>query len=383
MKNLDIYTLYLIYDHLTNQEVGLLQLVNKNIHNNILIYQKYLINQLLKNNYYSIFIKNIILNNRYQYNYICNSEIIEKLNEKSIIYILGISYYSTHCSLLYKLYFNKYFQEYRFVPIIKSHMNYFNKHRGIQLIYLGGELMFIMHNKIKIYNILTNHWYNYNIIGYNENSIQCNKVCCVYNNQIYVTQSYWNGDNEFKKYSSFPLSILEFDDCKFILKIFSLSSMLLKSRMGHSMIAFNNKLWVAGGKHEDEYLNDIEIFDFKLGIWKIQISKMNRKRINFKLEVIENELYAIGGDIDYNDLLITIEKYDNIKNKWIIITSKSIVIYHSYVVLENKIFLFTNDLEEYNKVICYIYNTINNYWIKTNINIDFFKNAHLHLIGIN
>ena len=112
------------------------------------------------------------------------------------------------------------------------------------------------------------------------------------------------------------------------------------------------------------------------------MSKMNRKRINFKLEVINNILYAIGGDINYNDL-ITIEKYNNIENKWNIITSKNIVIYHSYVVLENKIFLFTNDLEEYNKVNCEIYNTINDTWIKTNINIDLFKNANLHLIGIN
>ena len=383
MINLDRYILYLIYDYLTNQEVGLLQLVNKNLRNNILIYHKYIIDQLLKNNYYTTFVNNIILNNGYQYNYICNSEIIEKLTEKSVIYILGTSYYSKHASLFYKLYFNKYFHEYRFVPIVKSHINYFNKYMGIKIIYLGGEILIIMHNKVKVYNLLTNIWYNYNIIGYNENSIQCDKICCVYNNKIYVIQSYWNGDNEFKKYNSFPLSILEYDNNKFILKTFSSSSILAKSRIGHSMIAFNDKLWVVGGKHEDEYLNDVEVFDFKVGIWEIQINKMNRKRVNFKLEVIQNELYAIGGDVGYNDYLITIEKYDNFKNKWKIITSKNIIIYHSYVVLENKIFLFTNDLEEYNKVSCEIYNTSNNIWENTNINIDFFKNADLHLIGIN
>jgi hypothetical protein len=149
------------------------------------------------------------------------------------------------------------------------------------------------------------------------------------------------------------------------------------------MIAFNDKLWVAGGKHENEYLNDVEVFDFKIGIWKEQINKMNRKRVDFKLEVINNNLYAIGGDIGYNDLLITIEKYDNYNNNWNIITSKNIISFYSYVVLKNKIFLFTNNLNEYNKVYCEIYDIINNIWINTDINIDFFENANLHLIGIN
>ena len=159
--------------------------------------------------------------------------------------------------------------------------------------------------------------------------------------------------------------------------------MLIKPRKGHSMIAFNDKLWVAGGKHEDEYLNDLEVFDFEIGLWKTQINKMNRKRINFKLEMINHTLYAIGGDIDYDDFLITIEKYDHLKDTWNIITNKNIISFYSFVVMENKIFLFTNNINEHNHIYCEIYDTINNNWTKTNINIHFFENAHLDLISTN
>lgn len=383
MNNLDTYIQNYIYEYLTNPEVGLLQLLNKTFYKTILNYQKHLINQLLKNNYYTEFIKKIVLNNGYHCNYICNSEIIEKLNQKSIIYILGTSFYHKSASIVYKLYFNQYFQEYRFIHIVKTHMNYFNKYSGIKLLFLGGELMMIMHNKLKTYNLLTNNWYSYNIIGYNENLIQCNKECCVYKNKIYVTQSYWNGDNEYKKYNSFPLLVLEYENSNFVLKNYNLSSNLIKSRKGHAMIAFDDKLWVAGGKHEDEFLDDIETFDFKIGIWKEEKSKMNRKRTDFKLEVINNNLYAIGGDIGHNDLLITIEKYDHLNKKWDIITSRNIVSFYSYVALQNKIFLFINDLNEYNKVYCEIYDVVKNIWEKTDINIDFFENANLHLLGLN
>ena len=267
--------------------------------------------------------------------------------------------------------------------MIKTHANYFNKCNGIKLIYLGGELMIIMYNQVKIYNILTNNWNSYNIIKHDQKLLVSNKECCIYKNKIYVTQSYWDNNNEIKKYNSFPLLILEYNDSKFILTQFNSSSMLIKSRKGHSMIAFNDKLWVAGGKHQDEYLNDLEVFDFEIGLWKTQINKMNRKRINFKLQVINHTLYAIGGDIDYDDFLITIEKYDHLKDTWNIITNKNIISFYSFVVMENKIFLFTNNINEHNHIYCEIYDTINNNWTKTNINIHFFENAHLDLISTN
>lgn len=381
MKDLDFYILNLIYDYLQNSETGLLKCINKKFYKNIINYQKHKIKNLLKNNYYSSEIKNIIKTNHYNYLYICDSEILEKLTIKPIVYIIGKSPNDINLGSIHKIYYNNYFQEYRSYHVITSHINYFNKLMDMQLLYLGGELLIIMYNKIKVYNLLTNMWITYNIDS-NDDYIKCNKRCCIYNDEIYVTQSYWIGENENFEHKSFPLGILFKNNThKYTLKLFNEKTEMIKCRKGHAMIAFKNKLWIAGGRCNLEFLQCVETFDFNTQIWSEEDNTMNRKRLNFKLEVIDNILYAIGGDIEISDFSITIEKYDYYSKKWIIITEKNILNYYSTFVLNNKIMFFTKNLHKSINVFD-IYDIKNDLWTYKELKECIINNDNLFTISI-
>ena len=378
MKDIDFYLLYFIFDYLENSEVSIFYLLNKTFYNHISNYQKYKINILLKNNYYHEHIKNIILNNKYNNLHIPNYEILEKLTLKPIVYIIGKSIDNNNLGSVYKIYYNNYFNEYNSYHMITSHINFFNRLMDIQLLYLGGELLIIMYHKVKVYNLLTDIWVTYNIELFDDNLIRFNKKCCIHDNKIYVTHSYWSGDNENFHYTSFPLAILTLNNNKYYLELLNEKTKLLIPRKGHAMVSFLNKLWIAGGKSNQEYLNCVETFDFDTGIWTEESSKMNKKRINFKLEVIDNNLYAIAGDAEVTDLSISIEKYDTIKENWMIITTKNILNYYSTFVLDNKIYFFSNNKS---KNIFDIYNIKNNIWTSQELPNLIFQNDHLFTLS--
>lgn len=379
INNLDIYLLNLLFKYLKNYEVGLLQLTNKFFYKCTSEYQKYEIKEMLKNNYYSKNIIDIISTNRINHFYISNSEILEKITIKPIIYIIGTSYLDNTLGSVYKISYNYDFKEYRSYHLISTNINYFNKFMGIQLIYLGGELLIIMHHKVKVYNLLSEIWSSYSIKSYNSDFIQFHKKCCIHDNQIYVTQSYWNGNDDNFQYRSFPLAKLIFNNNEFKLESFDIKTRLNKSRKGHSMVSFENKLWVAGGKHEMEYLDTVETFDFDIGAWKEEDNRMNVSRIDFKMEVINKTLYTIGGDAN-NDLNITIEKFDNLRREWNIITTKVIVSYYSIIVLENKILFFSKNLSNHINILD-IYDVNKDEWSYSEIRSDMFRNSSLFSVG--
>jgi hypothetical protein len=105
---------------------------------------------------------------------------------------------------------------------------------------------------------------------------------------------------------------------------------LLYSRSHHASISYRSCIYVAGGivAHNAIYMNGgtfskmVEYYDSNLKNW-IRISDMNRARYNFKLYVIRDELYAVGGDIEGVCSLLqgTIEKYDTTIMQWIMVTT--------------------------------------------------------------
>lgn len=345
--NLDKYLLHLILDYLPNQQVGILQCTEKNLYKKIFDYQKHKINYILQNQKLSNSIINIINTNKNDNIYICNSKILENLIFKSI--------YLIDSSVIHKINYNTIFDEYRSCTSqLSLNLLYLQ-----QLLFFQGEILAIFLNNIKVYNFLTEKWVMYDI--YNFRNFICEKRCSIFNNNIYVTQSYFEGTNI--NYISDPLSILSFTDNKYVLTPLDPKTKLIQPRNSHAMITFENKLWIAGGVSRDSSLDTVEVFDFEIGIWKME-NKMIRKRVNFKLYIINDKLYAIGGDVERNDSTISIEEFDNIKRIWILTTTKTIINYYTIDVLDGKIIIFNNQ-----NYTCEVYDIKKNIWVTKRTNI--------------
>ena len=115
---------------------------------------------------------------------------------------------------------------------------------------------------------------------------------------------------------------------------------------------------------------------------------MINKRVNCKLVVIKNDIYAVGGDINININKLSIEKYDD--EKWIFLTEINYnkENYHT-LFLDNKLFLFYNEIcTDYNsyypdKTICKIYDFENNIWSDYNIDQLFpYNDVNIHSVNI-
>jgi hypothetical protein len=92
------------------------------------------------------------------------------------------------------------------------------------------------------------------------------------------------------------------------------------ARKGHSAVVYDNKIWVAGGALADgcitESVETIELdaFTNTRSNAKFEvIAPMTYPRKNFKLVVIRDQLYAVGGDTTG-----TIETYDEFTGTWML-----------------------------------------------------------------
>lgn len=382
-RTLDNYILNLIFDYLVNKDIIKLHYLNKIFYSYLSTYQKRKIDNLLKNNYYIDSIKSIILTNKNRHFNVSNSEIIEKLDIHSNIYLTGITINQINIGSIYKIYYDSYLKEYKFYHLLSTNNLFFNNFQNIQILYLGGELIIAINNKIKRYNLLTKIWNISNIISnksyYNNiyydnvyyNNIYYNKILykkySIFDNKIYLIHTFINSEHI---YESFPLSFITLEDniCKII--FLDNNTKLIIPRKDHSMISFENKLWIAGGFSNLSYLNSVEVYDPKIGYWKEE-KGMIRKRVNLKLEVINGVLYAIGGDIFLSEFnSISIEKFDSLNRNWSLITSKKIVKNkinnYTIFVLNNRIIFLNNMIKDDNED----YDIKKYYIINQNDNID-------------
>ena len=92
------------------------------------------------------------------------------------------------------------------------------------------------------------------------------------------------------------------------------SAKLNTPRCSHSSIVFQRRIWVAGGEDSNNnFLSSVEVFDATVNKWE-SAPVMVRKRHQFKLVVVENELYAVGGELHTNNL--SIEKLSKFSGAW-------------------------------------------------------------------
>jgi N-acetylneuraminic acid mutarotase len=102
----------------------------------------------------------------------------------------------------------------------------------------------------------------------------------------------------------------------------TLKSKLLSPRVGHASASINGALWIAGGQFADSdngssSASSVEVYDLESQKW-VKGPSMIAERIWFRLLVIQDTLYAIGGDVDSkgSSLTPTIERLNNRQNVW-------------------------------------------------------------------
>lgn len=100
---------------------------------------------------------------------------------------------------------------------------------------------------------------------------------------------------------------------------------LRAGRSSHAAVTFRNMIWIAGGIFEGtihEGNSSVEIFDPTVGFW-VPGPELRVSRFRLRLFVLNDELYAVGGDRDEKGRLIvqTIDKLDADMKTWVYVTS--------------------------------------------------------------
>jgi len=91
-------------------------------------------------------------------------------------------------------------------------------------------------------------------------------------------------------------------------------------RTGHAAVVYHGKIYVCGG----ETLNNVrtrsvEVFSPSTGTWELQAESMTVTRTDFKLVVIKDTLFAVGGD-DLQNQMTSIEMKDGPDAPWTLCT---------------------------------------------------------------
>jgi hypothetical protein len=76
-------------------------------------------------------------------------------------------------------------------------------------------------------------------------------------------------------------------------------------------------LWIAGGQYDDAVSSSVEVYDIASNSW-LPCTPMYSQRMWFRLLVIENNLYAVGGDVDDRGTSIrpSIERFNKTMRRW-------------------------------------------------------------------
>ena len=111
---------------------------------------------------------------------------------------------------------------------------------------------------------------------------------------------------------------------------------LPSGRYTHAAVGFDGKIWVAGGFPKP---TSVQVYDPLLGDWS-EAPPMVIRRAQFKLLVVNGELYAVGGD-DAMTNRTTIEKFDRRSQSWSVVTTlKEQRLMLSSSVAGSKIYIF-------------------------------------------
>nr|GMD50937.1 kelch-like protein 3 [Ipomoea batatas] len=81
-------------------------------------------------------------------------------------------------------------------------------------------------------------------------------------------------------------------------------------RAYHSLVAYNEKLYTLGGYDGERMVQSVEVFDPRVGSWMMG-EQMKDSRGHFGAVVIGGKIYAIGGINNSEEILATVECYED------------------------------------------------------------------------
>jgi len=100
------------------------------------------------------------------------------------------------------------------------------------------------------------------------------------------------------------------------------------TRYGHGVAVLNGKLYAVGGHDGSNVLSGVECYDDVSNQWTLvashgahqRLASMNKKRWLHGVGVLNGKLYAMGGQ-DSNNIVSSVESYDDVRNQWITVAS--------------------------------------------------------------
>jgi hypothetical protein len=90
------------------------------------------------------------------------------------------------------------------------------------------------------------------------------------------------------------------------------SARLNTARYEHASIAFEGKIWFAGGWEGEDLVKSVEVYDPAAGECE-RAPNMTKERSHINLKTVADELFAVGGDTYGN---FTIEKLSKVSGVW-------------------------------------------------------------------
>ncbi|KAL5004783.1 hypothetical protein ScPMuIL_018239 [Solemya velum] len=97
-------------------------------------------------------------------------------------------------------------------------------------------------------------------------------------------------------------------------------------RHHHAVAVLGGFLYVAGGESTNDHCSPVKTvfrFDPRNKTW-LQVACMNYSRQSFQMAVLHGHIYALGGRINKNESLDSVERYDPSKDVWNEVASLSI-----------------------------------------------------------
>jgi hypothetical protein len=308
-----------VLQYLTYKNINSIKTLDKNFNNFLKKYQNYKLSYEINNTFLTDNIKKTIYKKLYSQSYI-----LENIFDKPPNIFINICKFDDNLIEVYLIN-----EDLEYEIIFTKSIDFSNR---FEYFYYGGEIYIFFEEKCIKYNLLKKKWTNHQIKLSTFDKKYIYRKYEILNNKIYIVQSFWNINNNL---ISYHLTIL---DEYYIGKDLDISTKNIVPRRFHAITQFEEQLWVAGGIDDNNYISSVEVFDNEKNIWNL-CNNMNKARINFKLIVHDNNLYAVGGDIN---CITTIEKFDNINRKWYLITQLNVDTTMSYISLINNYIIVCN-----------------------------------------
>ncbi len=89
-----------------------------------------------------------------------------------------------------------------------------------------------------------------------------------------------------------------------------------EERYNASAILFDNKIFLIGGRGEEDVLSKVEVYDPAQNLW-YDAQDLHEEREGFTAVILNNHIYVIGGQKKEHSMMDEIEWYDESKDKWV------------------------------------------------------------------